>query len=210
MITLIICDDHPVIRTGLRALFSAATDMTVLAEAATPDEAVVLAERLEPDVVVMDLQFNAEGTLETGAHGTARLRALPRPPLVLILTNYDTDADILGTIEAGASGYLLKDTPPDTLLDGIRSAAKGESALAPGISSRLAGHRSGTGLGLSAREMEVLILVARGRTNSQIADALFLTESTVKSHLVHIFTKLGVSSRTSAVAHARSHGLIRD
>ena len=210
MITLIVCDDHPVIRTGLRALFEAEKDMTVLAEASTPDEAVSLAERFTPDVVVMDLQFRSENPHDNGASGTARLRALPQPPRVLILTNYDTDADILGAIEAGASGYLLKDAPPDDLLAGVRSAAKGESALAPAVSTRLIKHHQGRGRRLSSREIEVLIRVAQGHTNSQISDELYLSEATVKSHLVHIFTKLGVSSRTSAVAQARAEGLIRD
>jgi DNA-binding NarL/FixJ family response regulator len=128
---------------------------------------------------------------------------------VLVLTNYDTDADILGAIEAGASGYLLKDAPPGELVAAIRAAAAGESALAPAVASRLDASQRSPDQRLTVRESEVLALVAGGSTNREIGQALFLSEATVKSHLVHIFTKLGVGSRTAAVAKARELGAIR-
>ena len=137
------------------------------------------------------------------------MRSVPGAPHVLILTNYDTDADILGAIEAGASGYLLKDAPPAELIEAVRAAAAGQSALAPAIVTRLADRSRIPESRLSPREVEVLGLVAAGRSNRQIGQDLFLSEATVKSHLVHIFGKLGVGSRTSAVASARASGTIR-
>ncbi|ODA90832.1 LuxR family transcriptional regulator [Leifsonia xyli subsp. xyli] len=205
---LVLADDHPVVRAGLRALFATEPDIEVLAEAGTPDEAVSLGERLTPDVVLMDLQFGA-GANGDGTIATRRLRGLPQPPRVLVLTNYDTDADILGAVEAGASGYLLKDAPPAELIAAVRAAATGESALAPAVSARLGSRREKHSSRLSGREIEVLGLVAGGQTNAGIGRELFLSEATVKSHLVHIFAKLGVSSRTAAVARARALGLIR-
>ena len=153
----------------------------------------------------MDLQF--PGAMQ-GAEATRRIRSHAGAPRVLVLTNYDTDADILGAIEAGASGYLLKDAPPAELVAAVRAAAVGESALAPAVSTRLNASRE-AGDRLTAREAEVLTLVAEGRSNRDIGRALFLSEATVKSHLVHIFTKLGVGSRTAAVARARELGAIR-
>lgn len=205
MIRIVLADDHPVVRAGLRALLETEADLEVLGEAGTPEEAVRLGGRLRPDLVLMDLRFGEEA--EGGAQATRRLRALPEPPRVLVLTNYDTDADILGAVEAGASGYLLKDAPPAELLAAVRAAAAGRTALAPAVSARLGARERGTAL--SARETEVLSLVAAGRTNAEIGRALFLSEATVKSHLVHAYTKLGVSSRTAAVAKAREAGLLR-
>lgn len=217
MIRLLLADDHPVVRAGLRALFSAEADMEVTAETGTAESAVALAAAGGIDVVLMDLQFTgtpssgvqgAGGALQ-GAEATRRVRARPGAPRVLVLTNYDTDADILGAIEAGASGYLLKDAPPAELVAAVRAAAAGESALAPAIASRLDTRTRVPETRLSPREAEVLSLVAAGRSNRQIGQDLFLSEATVKSHLVHIFTKLGVGSRTSAVAAARAAGTIR-
>lgn len=211
MIRLLLADDHPVVRAGLRALFSAEADMAVTAETGTAEEAVALAAAGGIDVVLMDLQFTGApltGTLQ-GAEATRRVRSRPGAPRVLVLTNYDTDADILGAIEAGASGYLLKDAPPAELIAAVRAAAAGESALAPAIASRLDTRTRVPETRLSLREAEVLSLVAAGRSNRQIGQDLFLSEATVKSHLVHIFTKLGVGSRTSAVAAARAAGTIR-
>lgn len=208
MIRLMLADDHPVVRAGIRAMLEADPELVVVAEAGTAAEAVRLAADGGGDgvdLVLMDLQF--PGELQ-GAEATRRLRALPDAPRVLVLTNYDTDADILGAIEAGASGYLLKDAPPEELLAAVRLAAAGESALAPAVSSRLAA-ADGAGQRLTAREAEVLTLVAEGRSNREIGRALFLSEATVKSHLVHIFTKLDVGSRTAAVARARELGAIR-
>ncbi|MEC5185492.1 DNA-binding NarL/FixJ family response regulator [Cryobacterium sp. MP_3.1] len=208
MIRLVIADDHPIVRAGLRALFSSEDGVTVVAEAATPDEAVAAAERENPDVVLMDLQFGSTAN-STGADATRRIRELPAPPYVLVLTNYDSDADILGAVEAGASGYLLKDAPPHELIAAVRAAAAGESALAPVIASRLLSRMRAPQVSLSAREMEVLEAVAAGRSNTEVARQLFVTETTVKSHLAHIFSKLNVTSRTAAVSTARQHGILR-
>ena len=208
MIRLVIADDHPIVRAGLHALFSLEPDLEVVAEAATPDEAVACAERENPDVVLMDLQFGSQ-TATTGVDATRRIRALEAPPYVLVLTNYDSDADILGAVEAGASGYLLKDAPPHELTAAVRAAAAGESALAPVIASRLLDRMRAPRVSLSSREIEVLELVAAGRSNSEVAEQLFVSETTVKSHLAHIFSKLDVSSRTAAVSAARQRGIIR-
>lgn len=208
MIRLVIADDHPIVRAGLTALFSLEPDFEIVAEASAPDEVVELAERLSPDVVLMDLQF---GTHEkaTGADATRRIRALDAAPYVLVLTNYDSDADILSAVEAGASGYLLKDAPPHELIAAVRAAAAGESALAPVIASRLLDRMRAPQISLSSREIEVLELVGAGRSNTEVAAALFISETTVKSHLAHIFSKLDVSSRTAAVSAARRRGILR-
>ncbi|WP_111721524.1 response regulator transcription factor [Homoserinimonas sp. OAct 916] len=211
MIRLLIADDHPVVRAGLRALFGTEEDMEVVADVATAAEAVASARSLAPDVVLMDLQFGAQTRPKDlqGAEATRLVLAAPDAPRVLILTNYDTDADILSAVEAGASGYLLKDAPPAELLQAVRAAASGQSALAPSIVTRLDSRGRAPESSLSKREREVLALVAQGSSNREIGRELFLSEATVKSHLVHIFTKMGVSSRTSAVARARELGLIR-
>lgn len=206
MIQVLLADDHPVVRTGLRAMLAGDPDLDVIGESATPDDAVARATDLAPDIVLMDLQF---GTEHTGADATRRIRALPDPPAVLVLTNYDTDGDILGAVEAGASGYLLKDTPPDELTAAIRAAAAGETALAPAIAGRLLARMRDPQPGLTDREEAVLGLVAAGAANSHIAARLHISDATVKSHLVHIYTKLGVSSRTAAVARAREWGILR-
>ncbi len=206
MIRIVLADDHPVVRAGLRAILAGDSDLHVVGEAATPEEAVTLAVDLTPDIVLMDLQF---GTGQNGADATRHIRALANPPAVLVLTNYDTDADILGAVEAGASGYLLKDAPPDELIAAIRAATAGETALAPAIAGRLLARMRSPQPSLSAREIDVLRLVAEGATNSDVAARLHISDATVKSHLVHIYTKLGVSSRTAAVAMARDRGIFR-
>lgn len=211
MIRLVVADDHPIVRAGLSALFSSEEDLEVVAEASTSDEAVAAAKRENPDVVLMDLQFGRATATDggTGAAATRRIRALPAPPYVLVLTNYDSDADILGAVEAGASGYLLKDAPPHELTAAVRAAAAGESALAPIIASRLLNRMRAPRVSLSAREIEVLEAVAAGHSNTEVARLLFVTETTVKSHLTHIFSKLDVTSRTAAVATARQQGILR-
>lgn len=223
MIRIVIADDHPIVRAGLVALMSLERDVCVVAEAATPDEAVAAAERENPDLVLMDLQFGGASSLggasgaaggdsasvSTGAAATRRIRALEAPPYVLVLTNYDSDADILGAVEAGASGYLLKDTPPHELIAAVRAAAAGQSALAPVIASRLLDRLRAPQVNLSSREIEVLRLVANGCSNTEVAHRLFLSETTVKSHLAHIYSKLDVSSRTAAVSAARRRGILR-
>ncbi|UYG15855.1 response regulator transcription factor [Brachybacterium huguangmaarense] len=208
MTRLVIADDHPIVRAGLRALLAAEADLEIVGEAASPSEALALAASAVPDVVLMDLQFGSDSA-QTGADATREIRALEAPPYVLVLTNYDSDADILGAVEAGASGYLLKDAPPEELIAAIRAAAAGESALAPGIASRLLERMRSPQASLSSRELDVLEAVAAGLSNQQVAERLFVSETTVKSHLAHVFSKLDVSSRTAAVSAARSRGLLR-
>ncbi len=206
MIRIVIADDHPVVRAGLHAVLDAAADIDVIGEAATPAEAVALAASEDPDLVLMDLQFGQE---RTGADATRQIRAAEAAPYVLILTNYDSDGDILSAVEAGASGYLLKDALPAALLAAVRAAAAGESALAPAVASRLLARMRAPRVSLSSREIEVLRLVADGASNTDVAARLHITDATVKSHLVHVFSKLGVSSRTGAVAAARELGVLR-
>jgi DNA-binding NarL/FixJ family response regulator len=206
VIRIVIADDHPVVRAGLHAVLDAAADIDVIGEAATPGEAVALAASEDPDLVLMDLQFGQE---RTGADATRQIRAAEAAPYVLILTNYDSDGDILSAVEAGASGYLLKDAPPAELLAAVRAAAAGESALAPAVASRLLARMRAPRVSLSSREIEVLRLVADGASNTDVAARLHITDATVKSHLVHVFSKLGVSSRTGAVAAARELGVLR-
>jgi DNA-binding NarL/FixJ family response regulator len=206
VIRLLLADDHPVVRAGLRAVLETEADFQVVAEAPTAEQAITLAAELDVDVVLMDLQFGA------GMHGsaaTAVITARPAAPHVLVLTTYDTDADILASIEAGAVGYLLKDAPPEELATAVRTAAAGKSALAPAIALRLMDRMRAPDAALSRREIEVLQLVADGHSNLQISQQLFLSQATVKSHLAHIYTKLAVDSRTAAVAAATTRGLIR-
>jgi DNA-binding NarL/FixJ family response regulator len=206
VIRILIADDHPVVRAGLRALLDAEDDLEVVGEAATPATAVELAADLSPELVLMDLQFGQD---TSGAEATRRIRALDAAPYVLVLTNYDSDGDILGAVEAGASGYLLKDAPPHDLIAAVRAAASGQSALAPAIAGRLMARMRTPQVSLSAREIEVLELVAAGAANGEVAARLHISEATVKSHLVHVFSKLGVASRTAAVSTARSLGMLR-
>ena len=185
----------------------------IVGEADTADDAVRAVENAgaEIDVVLMDLRFGPGQSgreLETGASATARIRKLPDPPNVLVVTNYDTDVDILGAIEAGAVGYLLKDAPPAELISAVRAAATGATAMSGSVATRLMHREEEPANALTSRELEVLQLVADGRSNREIGATLFLSEATVKSHLVHINTKLGVRSRTSAVAAAREAGML--
>jgi DNA-binding NarL/FixJ family response regulator len=205
-IRLVLADDHPVVRAGLRALLEAEEDFDVVADVESAERAIALAGELAVDVVLMDLQFGAG---MHGAEATATILARPGAPRVLVLTTYDTDADIIAAIEAGATGYLLKDAPPEDLAAAVRNAAAGRSALAPEVADRLMNRMRTPDTVLSRRESEVLGLVAGGLSNAEIAGRLFLTQATVKSHLVHIYGKLGVDSRTAAIAAARERGLIR-
>ncbi|MGV2919668.1 response regulator [Streptomyces alfalfae] len=209
-VRLLLADDHPVVRAGLRAVLDAEPDFEIVAEAATAEAAVEAAAAQGPegvDVVLMDLQF---GPGMHGAAATAAITAREDAPRVLVLTTYDTDADILAAVEAGAAGYLLKDAPPEELAAAVRTAASGRSALAPAVANRLMDRMRTPGEALSRRELEVLRLVKDGLSNQRISKELFLSQATVKSHLVHIYAKLGVDSRTAAVAAATSRGLIRD
>ncbi|GLZ41384.1 DNA-binding response regulator [Actinokineospora sp. NBRC 105648] len=191
------------VRAGLRAVLETEPDLLVVGAAGTAQEALERAD--EADVVLMDLRF---GPGMSGAEATARITARGSAVKVLVLTTYDTDADILTAIEAGATGYLLKDTPPEELAAAVRTAAAGRSALAPTVAARLMDRVRTPTEALSLREIEVLGLVAAGLSNERIARALHLSQATVKSHLVHVYAKLGVDSRTAAVAVATSRGLI--
>ncbi|MFE4517510.1 response regulator transcription factor [Kitasatospora sp. NPDC056783] len=208
MIRLLIADDHPVVRAGLRAVLECEPDFAIVAEAATAERAVELAAEPGVDVVLMDLRFGP-GAAMTGAQATAAITARAGAPRVLVVTTYDTDADTLPALEAGATGYLLKDAPPEELAQAVRAAAAGRSALASSVADRLLERMRTPAAALSARETEVLGLVADGLTNQQVSQRLHLSQATVKSHLVHIYTKLGVDSRTAAVREARRRGLIR-
>ncbi|MFB4308487.1 response regulator [Actinomadura sp. GTD37] len=204
-ITLLIVDDHPVVRDGLRGMFAATTGFEVLAEAADGREAVALAEQLRPDVVLMDLRMPGGG----GVEAITELARRGLPCKVLVLTTYDTDTDTIPAIEAGATGYLLKDAPRDDLFDAVRAAAEGRTVLSPAIASRLVSRvRDPRGGSLSARELEVLRLVARGTGNREIAAELFISEATVKTHLTHIYAKLDANDRAAAVATAYDRRLL--
>lgn len=205
-IRLLLADDHPVVRAGLRAVLESEDDLHVVAEVATAEEAITRSAAGGIDVVLMDLQFRRT---MGGVEATSSIAALADGPRVLVLTTYDTEADILAAIEAGAAGYLLKDAPPEELTTAVRAAAAGQSALGPAIALRLIDRLREPSRSLSGREAEVLTLVAKGLSNKQISQELFLSQATVKSHLVRIFTKLGVDSRTAAVAAAEARGVIR-
>lgn len=205
-IPVLLADDHHVVRVGLRAILDPSPDIEVVGEAGDGAEAIALVRDLDPDVVLIDLRMPRMD----GVAAIALLREEALDVAVLVLTTYDTDADIVRAIEAGATGYLLKDATRDELLQAIRSAAAGRSALAPAVASRLAARMAApAGSALSAREIEVLELVARGRSNKEIARLLHLSEATVKTHLVHAFSKLGVEDRTEAVTVAIDRGIIR-
>ena len=205
-VRLLLADDHPVVRAGLRAVLETEADFEIVADVPTAEQAVRLAAQCDVDVVLMDLQF---GGRMLGSQATAEITARPGGPRVLVLTTYDTDADILAAVEAGATGYLLKDAPPQELAAAVRTAAAGRSALAPTVALRLMDRLRTPATALSRRETEVLQLVAEGHSNAAVSKLLFLSQATVKSHLVHIYAKLGVDSRTSAVAAATAQGLIR-
>lgn len=204
MIRVVVADDHPVVRGGIIALLSAADDMTVVGEATDGLEAVATAIELEPDVVLMDLRMPGIG----GDEATARILAARPGIRVVILTTYESDASILTAIEAGASGYLLKAAPQEEILAGVRSVARGDVALAPSIAAMLVQRIAQPAITLSTRETQVLRLVAQGQSNPQIARSLFLSEATIKTHLLHVFEKLSVNDRTRAVTRAMELGIL--
>ncbi|MET1007454.1 MAG: response regulator transcription factor [Propionibacteriaceae bacterium] len=204
-IRIVIVDDHPVVRDGLRGMFTGEEGFTVVGEAGNGAEAVVLAERLSPDVVLMDLRM----PVLDGVQAIRQLAERGSTTRVLVLTTYDTDSDVLPAIEAGATGYLLKDAPRNEMMRAVRSAARGEAVLAPSVARRLMGQvRAPARESLSQRELEVLALISRGSTNREAASRLLITEATVKTHLVHIYTKLGVPDRAAAVRAALEQGLL--
>ncbi|MFG3256588.1 response regulator [Streptomyces sp. NPDC048172] len=203
-ITVLIADDHPVVRAGLCAMLANEADLEVVGEAGTADETVAMTRRLDPDVVLMDLRMPGGGVEATARITEGKLRSR-----VLVLTTYGSDDQILSAVEAGATGYLLKHADHADLLQAIRSAAAGEAVLAPSVAAKLTQRvRSPRKDALSAREAEVLRLVARGLTNPAIGAVLFISEATVKTHMLRIFGKLGVDDRTAAVMAAVSRGLI--
>ncbi|WP_072314340.1 response regulator [Agrococcus sp. Marseille-P2731] len=204
MIRVVVADDHPVVRGGLVALLAEASDIEVVGQAADGDALVRVALEQRPDVVLTDLRMPGVG----GAEATRRIRAALEATHVLILTTYETDADILAATEAGATGYLLKAAPPLEIFAGIRAAARGERAMAPSVARALAERQRTPAIALSAREREVLALMKQGSTNAAIGATLFIGEATVKSHVQSIFSKLGVRDRTSAVAIALQRGLL--
>ncbi|GGR42731.1 response regulator [Streptomyces netropsis] len=210
VVRVLLVDDHPVVRRGLRAMVDDLPEVEAVGEAADGAAALRLLDGLDrgawPDVVLMDLQM---GDGMHGVEATRRITALPDPPAVLILTTYSTDADILAAVEAGATGYLLKDADPEDVVGAVRAAARGETVLAPPVAARLLGRVRAGRPTLSPREREILGLLAEGLANKQISRRLFISEATVKTHLVHIYDKLDVDSRTAAIAAGLAGGLIR-
>lgn len=204
-IRILIVDDHPVVRDGIRGVFTGDAEFEVVGEAANGREAISRTEVFRPDVVLMDLRMpELDGVAATKEIVDRDLGAQ-----VLILTTYDTESDVLPAIEAGATGYLLKDTPRDELRRAVQAAAAGESVLSPPVARRLLGQvRRPTRDTLSEREMEILVMVARGATNKRVASQLFISEATVKTHLLHIYEKLGVNDRAAAVAAAYERRLL--
>ncbi|SEM72059.1 response regulator [Nonomuraea pusilla] len=205
LIRLLIVDDHPIVRDGLRAVLGREPDLEIAGEAGDGEEAVRLTARLAPDVVLLDLRM-------PGLAGVAAIRALRaagegEPPRVLVLTTFDTD--VLPALEAGADGYLLKDAPPEELARAVRATHRGETVLAPAAAGRLADHvrRPARGV-LTGRELEVLRLVAGGATNREAAAELFISEASVKTHLLHVYAKLDVRDRAAAVGEAYRRGLL--
>ena len=205
MIGLLIVDDHPVVRDGLRGMFTGDPRFEVLGEAGDGGEALAVARAVDPDVVLMDLRM-------PGMDGVTAIKALREQGFkarVLVLTTYDTDSDVLPAIKAGATGYLLKDTPREELFRAVSAAHRGESVLSPAVAGRLMGElRSPAREPLSQRELEVLGLIARGCSNREAATRLFISEATVKTHLLHAYAKLGVRDRAAAVAVAFERGLL--
>ena len=204
-IRLLIADDHPVVRDGLRGMFAAEAGFEVVGEAADGAEAVARTAAHDPDVVLMDLRM-------PGTDGVTAIRTLVERGLrarVLVLTTYDTDRDVLAAIDAGATGYLLKDAPRDELFRAVRAAARGETVLSPPIATQLLGRvREPVPEQLTGREFEIVELIARGATNRDIAARLYISEATVKTHLLHAYAKLGVNDRAAAVAEAFRRGLL--
>ncbi|QJW37607.1 response regulator [Cellulosimicrobium protaetiae] len=212
VVRVLVVDDHPVVRSGIIGMLAAEPDLEVVAEAGDGEQAVALARDLSPDVVLMDLRMPVlDGVGATaalvGAPGRGAGRGTTPAPRVVVLTTYETDADILRAVEAGATGYLLKDTPRDELVAGVRAAARGQTVLAPSVATRLVTSVRGTER-LTDREIEVLRLVARGLSNAAVGQELFIAEATVKTHLLRAFAKLGVDDRTAAVTVAMQRGFL--
>ena len=206
MVNVMLIDDHPVVRAGLRAILNAFPDIEVVLEGSDGSAIEQLTDADAPhiDVVVCDIQMPDVD----GIAATRRVRELDGPP-VLILTTYDTQADILAAVEAGALGYLLKDAPEETLHTAVLDTAAGKRTLAPEVTNLLAERLAQPETALSARELEILQALSTGASNKQIAQQLFISEATVKTHLIHVYQKLGVETRTAAVSAARERKLIQ-
>jgi DNA-binding NarL/FixJ family response regulator len=204
-IRLLIVDDHPVVRDGLRGIFEGDPEFDVVGEASDGSSGVEAADRLRPDVILMDLRMPGMG----GAAAIRQLTEQGSVARVLVLTTYDSDADVVTALEAGATGYLLKDAPREQLVRAIRAAARGEAVLAPSVATRLVSNlRAPAQAALSERELEVLALIAQGETNRGAAARLFISEATIKTHLLHIYAKLDVNDRAAAVAVGYERGLL--
>ncbi|MEZ4713938.1 MAG: response regulator transcription factor [Caldilineaceae bacterium] len=205
-IRILLVDDHPVVRAGIEGILNSQDDMAVVGEAANGAEAIRLNQTLRPDVILMDLRM-------PDTDGVTAIQAITKeaePPYILVLTTYDTDADIVRAIEAGATGYLLKDTPREDFFAAVRNVAQGQSVLTPVVASRLMERmRTPAEEQLSSREIEVLALVSRGHDNKAIARQLHISTATVKTHLLHIYGKLAVNDRTAAVTTALEKGILR-
>ncbi|MBM4480965.1 response regulator transcription factor [Prescottella equi] len=206
MISVLLVDDHLVVRAGLRALLDSQPDITVIGEADTGEDAVAMAADRSPDVVMMDL---ALGMGIDGVEAIRRIRAARPDQPVLVFTTYDTDADVVRALDAGAIGYLLKDSAPPDIFGAIRDAVAGRSVLSPPVASRVLDRMRRPDQALTAREAELLSLLAEGLTNKELGKRLFISEATVKTHLAHIYAKLGVDSRAAAVSIALRRDGIR-
>lgn len=205
-IKILIADDHTIVRAGIRQLLETQPDLEVIAEVENGHDAVEQTLRLKPSVVLMDLRMPEMD----GVQAIASIKTQLPDTNILVLTTYDTDADIVRAVDAGATGYLLKDVPREELFRAVRATAKGETVLASSVAARLMNKvRAGGDEALTAREIDVLLLVARGATNQEVAESLHISKATVKSHLIQICNKLGVSDRTAAVTTAIERGIIR-
>lgn len=205
MTTVLLVDDHPVVREGLRGMIDAEPDLTVVGEAGSGTEAVSMAQSLCPDVILMDLRMPDVD----GVTATERILATSPDIRIVVVTTYESDSDILRAVEAGAAGYLLKDATRAELAAAVRDAADGKTVLAPSVADRLVRFvRRPPPASLSSREVDVLALVSEGLTNADIGRRLHISEATVKTHLLRAFNKLGVSDRTAAVTTAMSLGLL--
>lgn len=203
-VRVVVVDDHPVVRAGIVGLLAGEDDLEVVGEGSDGADVLALVEAHHPDVVLMDLRMPKVD----GATATGHLLAAHPEARVVVLTTYESDADILRAVEAGATGYLLKDTPREDLVEAVRAAARGETVLAPSVARRLVAQVRGDDQRLTSRELEVLAAVARGGSNAQIGAELFISEATVKTHLLRVFTKLGVDDRTRAVTVAIQRGIL--